>query len=290
MNVGFIGMGAVARVFSQVIASAPDKPRVFGYDVRYPGNEKQFEERFEGVEVTFLGSLKDLVKTCDLLFSAVTTDVALQVAQQAVEFMTPDKTYVDLNSMSPNRKKDAAQILQGKGRFIEAAVLGAVGATGAKTKILVCGQEAEEVARLLRSFGMQVSAFGEEIGRASLFKMVRSVFSKGLETLVIEFLVAAQKAGIYEDVWGDIVSFMSSKPFEDICENWVKSHTQAAQRRYFEMEQVVGTLRELGVKPRMAQASLEVFGASVDQNIQAHFTKPPEDIRKVTEFLGSSFD
>ena len=36
-----------------------------------------------------------------------------------------------------------------------------------------------------------------------MFKMLRSVFSKGMEALLIEFLVAAERAGIRADLWAE---------------------------------------------------------------------------------------
>jgi hypothetical protein len=40
--------------------------------------------------------------------------------------------------------------------------------------------------------------------------MLRSIYSKGLEALLLELLISGEKAGIKDELWDDIVQLMKS--------------------------------------------------------------------------------
>ncbi len=285
MKIGFMGLGMVAWVFGGAMLESGKTDGIAGYDVRYAENPDMFRRRFEGMNVAFAGSPEELARECDVICSTVTTDVAVDAAGSIAPYLRADQYYVDFNSMTPGRKEEVWKTVGDKCRFVEASVLGAVGATGKKTKILLGGDYAEDAEALLCGLGLNAHFFSREIGRASMFKMVRSVFSKGLETLIIEMMEAAERAGIYEEVWDDICSFMEQKPFRQIGENWVCSHATAATRRYAEMLQVAETLEELGVKPVLTNASAEVFSRSAERKIEKDFEKQPSDPKTVIRYL-----
>jgi hypothetical protein len=112
------------------------------------------------------------------------------------------------------------------------------------------------------SSGLNARFYSEEIGKASMFKMLRSVFSKGMEALLLEFLVAAERGGIRADLWNEVTTLFANQPFEKVALNWVRSHSGAHERRGHEVEQVAEVLRGLGVEP-------------------AHDLRRPRDLRKV---------
>jgi acyl-CoA thioesterase-2 len=58
----------------------------------------------------------------------------------------------------------------------------------------------EAVAERLRVLGMKIEIAGDRIGDASLSKMLRSIFIKGIEALMLESLTAARHAGIEERI------------------------------------------------------------------------------------------
>jgi hypothetical protein len=95
-----------------------------------------------------------------------------------------------------------------------------------------------------------------------MFKMLRSVFSKGMEALLIEFLVAGERAGMRDDLWHEVTSLFAAQPFEKVALNWVRSHSGAHARRRDEVKQVVGVLRELGVEPIITSATQSLFERS----------------------------
>ncbi len=118
--------------------------------------------------------------------------------------------------------------------------------------VLVSGAHAAEAARVLADVGFSnVRLAGEDIGRASTIKMLRSVMVKGIEALTAEMMVAARQAGVADEV------------LASLGENWaqraeynLERMTMHGQRRADEMEEVARTLETLGVEPLMTHGTI----------------------------------
>jgi 3-hydroxyisobutyrate dehydrogenase-like beta-hydroxyacid dehydrogenase len=118
-----------------------------------------------------------------------------------------------------------------------------------------------------------------------MFKMLRSIFSKGLEALVLELLLAGRRAGVEEDLWRDVVGFMTANPFDLIAENWVRSHATAYERRYHEMVQVAQTMTEIGVDPVMTAGTEAFFRRSLSLGFEKVFAERPRSTEEVINFM-----
>ena len=262
LRIAFVGFGEVAAAFSGALGS---RARIAASDVILSdeGGLERLKARAGSAPVSFL-PLQDALYDATYVLSTVTTSVAVAAAGQCAAHLKPGQTYLDLNATEPEKKKEIAKIVGGSGaRFVEGALLGAVGVTGAKTEILLGGPHARDAEKDLAGvLGLNARFYSEEIGKASMFKMLRSVFSKGMEALLIEFLVAAERGGIRADLWNEVTTLFATQPFEKVALNWVRSHSSAHARRRDEMKQVAEVLRTLGIDPIMTSATQEIFERS----------------------------
>lgn len=274
-RVGFIGFGEVGGTFAREMQTRGAE--VFYYDVA----DKKPEHWITPLP------LNELVQTCDVILSTVVSHLAVEVARETVKYLDAGKTYADMNSTSASVKKEIAGIIaQSNACFIDGAILGAVGETGARASILVSGAQAEEFCRLMTRLGLvNLRYFSPRIGDSSLVKMIRSIFSKGVECLLLEMLTAARRAGIEEYLWKDIVDFMTNHPFQRVAENWIRTHPVAYERRYHEMIQVIETLEEIRIEPIMTRATRDFFQRSRLMRLGHHFAGRPDDFREVTNLL-----
>jgi len=223
----------------------------------------------------------------DLVLSTVRPQTARSAARECAAHLRPGQCYVDFNSTSPAVKLEIATIVAPSGAdFVEGAILGAVGATGASTAALTAGVKGAEVAESLSRLGLRVSYLDGGVGRVSLFKMLRSSFSKGLEALLLELLLAGRKAGLEKELWQDlVVDLMTRTPFERVASNWILTHPGACARRHHEMTEVAGVLRTLGVDPVMAPATEAFFGRSSSLDFRQSFTEKPASVGEVLDFM-----
>lgn len=282
---GFLGFGEVASRFAARLRERG--ARVLAYDVVLdrPGGRDALVARAVREPPRFQG-LADVIAQADVVLSTVTTDVALAVAKDCARLLRARQIYVDLNATSPSVKRETASVVASSGAdFVEGAILSAVGVAGADAKILLAGPRAAEVTATLSDLGLNVHAYGTEIGKASSFKMLRSVFSKGLEALLVECLLAGRHAGIEEALWQEIVSTIDAASFDDVGGNWVRTHATAHARRYHEMLQVADVLRELDVDAPMTSATVALFERSTRLALKDAFTTPAEDPGEVIAAL-----
>lgn len=263
MRIAFIGFGEVATVFSSAVAARGAEVAAHDILLDRPGGAKQLATRAGSTQVLF-GALPEVLRGSDYVLSTVTTSVALEAARECARHLGADQKFVDLNATAPSVKREIAEAIAPSGAaFVEGALLGAVGVTGARTDILLGGPHARAAeADLAGKFGLNARFYSEEIGRASTFKMLRSVFSKGMEALLIEFLVAGERAGIRDDLWADVNALFTKQPFERVALNWVKTHSGAHARRLAEVRQVAKVLRELGLEPTVTASTEAVFERS----------------------------
>ncbi len=284
-RVGFIGLGEVATVLSRELFRNGVEVKAFDTLSATQDGYEILKKRIRNTGVK-LESLEGVVGSSQYVLSTVPTQEAMQVAQMVSPHLRKGIIYIDMNSTSPREKREIGKIVEAAGGdYVEAAILGAIGAGGPKTRIIVTGPFGKTTAKVFTSLGLNLEWYSDEIGKASLFKMLRSVFSKGLECLILELLVAGRRAEIEEDLWQEVCRFMKQHPFDIVADNWVRTHSVASQRRYHEMVQVNNTLNELGLESVMSKATESFFLRSFKMGIQEAFNKKPDSRAKVIEFL-----
>jgi 3-hydroxyisobutyrate dehydrogenase-like beta-hydroxyacid dehydrogenase len=286
MRVAFIGFGEVASAFSAAIDARGAQVSAYDVLIEQAGGLERVAARAPAAKVEFR-ALPDALQGAHYILSTVTTSVALAAARQCAPALGPGQVYVDLNATDPDVKLDIERVVAPTGAaFVEAAVLGAVGVTGARTEILLGGPHARLAeAALAGELGLNARFYSETVGQASMFKMLRSVFSKGLEALLIEFLVAGERAGIREDLWREVTGLMASHPFAQTAGNWVRSHATAHARRHQEVRQVANVLRRLELDPVMTAATEALFERSCGLGLRQRFPETPAAMDDVVRYF-----
>ncbi|HEX5128166.1 MAG TPA: DUF1932 domain-containing protein [Usitatibacter sp.] len=273
--IGFVGFGEVASRFAEALAKGG--AQVLAYDVLLDreGGRATLGARVRGASPEFV-PLAELTQRAEIVLSTVTTDVALAAARSCAPLLRRGQAFVDLNAASPTLKREIAAAVTPSGAdFVEGAILPLVNVAGARSQVLVCGTRAGPVATTLNALGLNFKDYGTEIGRASSFKMLRSVFSKGVEALLVECMLAARRAGVEADLWREIVGTIDAAPFEEVGGNWVRTHGTAHARRWHEMVQVAELLQGLGVDAPMTRGTVAVFERSTRAALKDAFATPP---------------
>ena len=283
-KITFIGFGEVASVFSSAIYEQSAEVRAYDVLMDTKNGIEILEKRSQAKGISFL-SLKDALTDADFILSTVTTSVAEDAARSCAEHIRPGQMYIDLNATAPSVKCRVSEIQPTGADFVEGSILGAVGVTGSKTRILTGGPKGRETAETLSRLGLNAAYYSSEIGKASTFKMLRSIFTKGLEVLLLEFLIAGKRAGIEDDLWEEIVGLFKNNPFDVVAANWIKTHATAHERRYHEMKQVREVIREIGLDPILTSGTEAFFKRSCELGMKDAFPEKPDTMEAVIEFM-----
>ncbi len=257
-----IGYGEAGRTFAR---AAGWQSRAHVFDVR--NLEKAFaEDRVRGCP-----SLVEALCDSKQAVSVVTADQALIVAQEAATTITSGTLFFDMNSIAPDTKRAAAKAIESaSGHYVDVAIMSPVDPAAIAVPLLVSGPHSEEGMKVLNALGFaNVRIVGEDVGRASTIKMLRSVMYKGVEALTAECLIACEKAGVTDEVLGSFNNDWSAQADYRLDRMMVHG-----ARRSAEMSEAVKTLENLGVEPQLTRGTVARQAAFGDLGLNP----PPEGL------------
>jgi len=193
------------------------------------------------------------------LLSLVTADQALAAARDYAPLLPEGALWCDMNSVAPDTKREAASAIeQAGGRYVDVAVMAPV-EKGMAVPLLISGPHAIAAQPLLEALGFsKVRIVGDEVGRASAIKMIRSVMVKGLEALSSECAAAAEAGDVFDEVMASLDASEKAAPWsEKVAYNRERMARHGA-RRAAEMEESAKTLQGLGVEPVMTRGTVRL--------------------------------
>ena len=194
----------------------------------------------------------------EVVLSLVTADAALEAARQYAPLMPEGALWCDMNSVAPQTKREAAAAVEAAGgRYVDVAVMAPVD-QGLAVPLLLAGRHAAAALPPLEALGFSnIRLVGDEVGRASAIKMIRSVMVKGIEALSWECAAAAEAADVYDEIAASLDA--SEKPVgwaTRFAYNRERMETHGL-RRAAEMEESARTLEGLGVEPVMTRGTVQ---------------------------------
>jgi len=196
------------------------------------------------------GAQAEAIAGSDVVLSVNSARDAVEAARAARGSLGPTALYADLNTAAPALKREVAELV-GEPRFADVALLGPVPVRGLATPALASGAAAQAFADALAPLGMPVDVVSARAGDAATLKLLRSVFMKGLAASAIESVRAAEAVGHAEWLKQEIAAVIG-RPLLDRLLVGSRAH---AVRRVDEMEAARDLLLELGIEPRIAEAS-----------------------------------
>jgi 3-hydroxyisobutyrate dehydrogenase-like beta-hydroxyacid dehydrogenase len=163
-----------------------------------------------------------------------------------------------MNSVAPGTKRSAARAVEAAGgRYVDVAVLAPVEPARLAVPLLLAGAAADEAMAALAQAGFtNLRVVGGEVGRASAIKMIRSVMVKGIEALTAEMMLAAEAAGVADEVLASLDASERPRPWPERAAYNLERMTTHGLRRAAEMEEAVRTLTALGVAPVMTEGTV----------------------------------
>jgi len=253
----FIGFGEAGQAFASGLRGA-GVTTMAAWDILFPQPAgANLRAAGEAIGVRLGTSAADAITGSDVVIAAVTAASSLQAAEQAKPHLSGDQLYLDINSVSPGRKQATAQHLGQSARYVDVAVMAPVHPARHQTPVLLAGPYAETVQSLMQELGMKPAIAGPEIGQAAAIKMVRSVMIKGMEALTQECFLAATRAGVEPQIVASLSKSFPGLDWPKIIAYNLERMANHGTRRAAEMEEVADTLRELGIDPHMASATVQ---------------------------------
>ncbi|HEX7741541.1 MAG TPA: DUF1932 domain-containing protein, partial [Sphingobium sp.] len=144
------------------------------------------------------------------------------------------------------------------GHYVDVAIMAPVDPAGLSAPLLLSGGRATEARDRLGALGFaNARVVGDVVGRASSIKMIRSVMVKGIEALTAECVLAAEAAGVLDEVLGSLDASEKGRPWGERADYNLDRMLVHGLRRAAEMEEVVKTLEGLGAGAAMTRGTVE---------------------------------
>ena len=258
-DVAIIGFGEFGGIFGSDLAAAGIRVSVFDILFNSGQSGTAMLAKADRANVRSCDSLEEAIRSADLVISSVTCSAAVEVARNSAPHLRSGQTYLDINSVSPETKREIAQILEpSKATFIEAAVMAPVSPQRLEVPMLLGGGAAEAAAPRLRAIGLNVTPVSTRIGVASAVKMCRSIIIKGLEALTVESLFAARRYGAEKEVLASLAATYPHMGWDGPLPDYLISRVaEHGKRRAAEMREAAETLRNIGLEPLTALATAQ---------------------------------
>ncbi|HEX8544538.1 MAG TPA: NAD(P)-binding domain-containing protein [Pseudomonas sp.] len=261
MKIGIIGAGEVGLTYARPWSASGHEITLC--DLNPSSAAKAFAEE-SGLKIST--SIADVVPDCDVVVSCVFGTVSLAVAEQALGSMQKDALYVDMTTADPNQIRSAAQrAAQLQIQYVDVAILGAIALTHEKTNLLGAGVGIDRAVSLYTSAGAPLKQVeGGAAGDAASLKILRSVFTKGLEALTIECFMAAEKQGV-TDKLHDALSDIDQASLRDFLGALIRTHVVHAPRRLKEVEEAERQLRAADMPVSVLPGVKDLFHRTAQQ-------------------------
>lgn len=263
MRIAFLGFGEAARAFRESLAGHDATLRIAAYDILLDtqGADGECARAMQAHGVEIAPSPERLVAGADWIVSAVTADQSLEAARSVAPFAQTGQVFLDINSVSPQRKRDTAGLFAPAGAaYLDTAVMAPVHPKGHRTPVLVAGP-VHGHAEMLRELAFDFEIVGSEPGAATAIKMVRSVFVKGLEAITVETLLAASAAGCLDYITESLARSYPGLNLPELAPYQFERSLRHGKRRAAEMRESAATLDELGLYGGLAEAIAAVHDA-----------------------------
>lgn len=258
-QIALIGFGEVGGIFGQDFAAAGLNISTYDILLNAEPSQSAMLAKAEGANVRAADTLEDAIRCADLVISAVTASSAAGVAGNAAQFLRSGQIYLDLNSVSPDTKREIARTLSATpGVFVEAAVMAPVAPQRVKVPMLLGGPAAAMAAERLRQIGMNVKPISERIGVASAIKMCRSIIIKGLEAITLESMFTARRYGAEQEVLASLAATYPGMGWDSALPDYLISRVaEHGRRRTAEMREAAQAIADAGLEPLTALATAQ---------------------------------
>ena len=255
----FIGFGEAAQAFAGACPSGTPRPRAYDVKTAMAATRNAKQADYARAQVDGCDTVGDALEGARAVLSLVTADQALPAARRCAPLLDADALWLDMNSVAPDTKRAAAvAITAAGGRYVDVALMAPVYPWRLAVPLLVSGAHADAAAALLGAAGFtRVRVVPGGVGAASSIKMLRSVIVKGLEALTAECLLAAEMAGVRDEVIASLDASAPETGWAATADYNLDRMMVHGLRRAAEMEEVVRTLDALGTGSAMSRATIE---------------------------------
>ena len=204
-----------------------------------------------------VGSLAELTRQSDLIFSVCPPSAAQAVARQVMD-LSFRGVYVDANAISPVTAKDIAHLVKGGGAsYIDGGIIGPPAREQGTTRLYLSGADAELAAAVFTASPLQAVTIGDEMTKASALKMAYAAWTKGTAALLLAVRALAAREGVEPELLDEWA--LSQPELTERSEGVITRTPRKAWRFAGEMSEIADTFEAAGLPEGFHRAAEDVY-------------------------------
>jgi 3-hydroxyisobutyrate dehydrogenase-like beta-hydroxyacid dehydrogenase len=257
----FIGFGELGSCLAEGLGrSGAHLIRAYTPERVHPVAAAALEGRLGRTGAHRSASLEEAVAGATAVLSVVPANASRAVVERCAPLLDRGAYYVDLTAAPVGDIEVAAALVEQVGAlYVDAAVLGTVATSGFEVPIIASGPGAHGWKALVEPEGLVVDVLDSPAGHATLLKLLRSVYMKGRDALILEMMLAARRYGLEDRVAESIKGPGETVPFTALAERVLCGLAVHAERRADELLASSEIVRVAGVDPVISRAGSEVL-------------------------------
>lgn len=236
-KIAVIGLGEAGGLIAAGLSAAGAD--VIGFDPVPPATPP----------VPLAADLAGAVAGADVVISINSSTASRKVAEQVSSLLDTDAIFADLNTGTPALKRGLAELFPAA-NFVDVAIMKPVPGLAEKVPMGVAGAGAHQFVTLLEPFGMDLEYVSEVPGEAAARKLLRSILAKGMASVLIDCLWAAESMGLQNWAYEEILREFDSSSAET-AKRYLTGTAQHLKRRQIEMMDVSEMLNETAYQSTM---------------------------------------
>ena len=249
-TIGLLGIGEMGSAIARTLSAHIRVVTTLG------GRSEATRARAEAAGVSDVGSIDEIVRQSDLILSVLASDTAPVVAGEvadAARRVGVRTLFGEFNAIAPVTVQAIAEDSADAMDVVDGGIVGGPRNLGGASFYL-SGSRAEEVASL-REYGIPTVVLGPIVGQASGAKLCHAGMTKGVSTLALDILLAAEALGVADTVMEQYSRAMAG--VIEFVDRFVPGNPKRAYRRAEEMPEVARMLDALGFDGSIHRAAYE---------------------------------
>ena len=224
MIIGLIGFGKV----SQNIVRLMDSDDIT-FITSKEGRSDKTIKNIDDSNIEVLDTFKQVAIKSDILISATSPKNAVKVAKEYGKYS--NGIFLDLNNVSPDT---TFEINNNVKNLVDGAIIGKI---DSKNPILYISGPKSEDLLFLNEF-IKTEKISDNIGDASILKLLRSTYTKSLSALLIETSQIARNNDLYDEFF-DILTLTEGADFREKSLSRIENTLNNSKRKAEELEEII---------------------------------------------------
>lgn len=219
------------------------------------GRSDDSRRRAEKAGLKDAGTVAELARSSEVIFSVCPPHAALEVARSAAGF---EGVFVDANAIAPATTRELGVVIESAGgHYVDGGIVGSPPRTVGTTRLYLSGPKAGLVAELFAGSVVDARVVSGEVGPASAVKMTYAAWTKGTAALLIAIGELARAEGVEDALLEEWRLSLPELP--ERSERAARSAAAKGWRWVAEMEEIASTFAAAGLPVGFHRAAAEVF-------------------------------